>query len=296
MATSLKQWSKSTFGSIQKKIKKLEQQLAMLRSSSSVPAYSIEERAIERQLCHLFECEEIMARQRSRVDWLQEGDRNTSFFHARASARRKTNKITYLLKDDGTRCENKDDIKGMTRDLFVNLYSSEPTDQIDSILEAIPCKIDENTNIMLCKPYTDEEIHEALFQMGPTKVPGPDGFPALFYQRHWDFFKVDICSAVRGFLQGDTIPDGLCHTTIVLIPKTSKPERLLNFRPISLCNVLYKIASKVLANRLKTLLPDIISNEQSAFVLGRLITDNVLVAYECMHTIRRQKSKTPFFL
>jgi hypothetical protein len=93
MATLLKQWSKSTFGSIQKKIKKLEQRLVVLRSSSYIPAYSLEERAIERQLCHLFECEEIMARQRSRVDWLHEGDQNTSFFHARAFARRKTNKI-----------------------------------------------------------------------------------------------------------------------------------------------------------------------------------------------------------
>lgn len=116
-----------------------------------------------------------------------------------------------------------------------------------------------------------------------------------FYQCNWDFFKEEICSAVRSFLQGDQIPDGLCDTTIVLIPKCSNPESLVNYRPISLCNVLYKIASKVLANRLKNILQNIISHEQSAFVPGQLITDNVLIAYECMHTIKRQKSKTPFF-
>ena len=128
--------------------------------------------------------------------------------------------------------------------------------------------------------------------MGPTKAPGPDGFPAIFYQHHWDFFKQDICMAVRSFLQGKSILEGLCDNTIVLIPKISKVEHLVNYRPISLCNALYKIASKVLVNRLKIFLNDIILEEQSAFVLGHLITDNVLIAYECIHTIKKQKVKT----
>jgi hypothetical protein len=111
----------------------------------------------------------------------------------------------------------------------------------------------------LCKPYTDEEIETTLFEMGPTKAPGPDGFLALFYQAHWDFLKAEICNAVRSFLCGGEIPDGLCDSIIVLIPKVAKPKNLKNFRPISLCNFLYKIASKVLANRLKVILPIIIS-------------------------------------
>ena len=171
------------------------------------------------KLCEMFEREEIMARQRSRIDWLKEGDRNTSFFHARASARRRANRIRYLRKVDGTKCEDQKGMESMAHDFYLNLFSSEPCTSIDAVLDAIPVKVKDEMNVELGKEYTNEEIKYALFQMGPTKAPGPDGFPALFYQRHWDLLEHDICEAVRGFLKGDDIPEGFNDSIIVLIPQ-----------------------------------------------------------------------------
>jgi hypothetical protein len=100
---------------------------------------------------------------------------------------------------------------------------------LDAVLDSIPVKVTTDMNADLCKPYTDDEIEAALFQMGPTKAPGPDGFPALFYQIHWEFFKSEICAAVRSFLSGGEVPEGLCDSIIVLIPKVAKPKELKNF-------------------------------------------------------------------
>lgn len=112
-----------------------------------------------------------MARQRSRVDWLREGDHNTEFFHARASTRRCTNKIKMLIKDDGTRCSDQGGMKDMVQHFYGNLFTSEPGIASDEVLDAIPQKVDPSMNDSLCSPFIDDEIKTALFQMGPTKAP-----------------------------------------------------------------------------------------------------------------------------
>ena len=146
-------------------------------------------------------------------------------------------------------------------------------------------------NASLCAPYTNEEVKQALFQMFPTKSPGPDGFPAHFFQKNWDVCGEEVTKVVLRVLNGEDSPGVVNSTFIVLIPKVSNPTSLSHFRPISLCNVIFKIISKVHANRLKRVLPEIISHEQCAFVRGRLITDNIIAAYECLHFMKRSRSE-----
>ena len=112
---------------------------------------------------------------------------------------------------------------------------------------------------------------------------------AFFYQKLWQVVVDNVVTVVLDYLNSGIMILGINHSNIVLIPKVKTLEKISDFRPISLCNVIYKIISKVLANRLKQIFPDIISPTQSAFVLGRMITDNVLVAYETLHTMHSQK-------
>jgi hypothetical protein len=117
--------------------------------------------------------------------------------------------------------------------------------------------------------------------------PGPDGFPAAFFQRNWATLKEDIITAVRKFFEEGEMPDGVNDTSIVLIPKNKNAITLKDFRPISLCNVIYKIVAKCLVNRMRPLLKDIISETQSAFIPGRMITDNATIAFECIHALQK---------
>lgn len=145
---------------------------------------------------------------------------------------------------------------------------------------------------ILNQPFSEEEVEAALFQMAPSKAPGVDGFNAGFFQTHWHLVKGCVLPAVLTFLSGGDLPEEVNKTLLVLIPKVSNPQDLSQYRPILLCNVLYKICSKTMANRFRRILEEVISDEQSVFVPGRLITDNVLIAYECIHYLRNKRGKS----
>ena len=130
--------------------------------------------------------------------------------------------------------------------------------------------------------------------MAPLKVPGPDGMPLLFYQHYWSLIGENVSQSVLNFLNSASLLEHLNHTFITLIPKKKNPEHASEFRPISLWNVLYKIFSKVLANRLKRILPKIIIEHQSAFTKSRLIFDNILVAFESLHSMQKHTGKDAF--
>jgi hypothetical protein len=122
--------------------------------------------------------------------------------------------------------------------------------------------------------------------MNSDKAPGPDGLNPAFFKRFWSLCGMELFHAGTAWLEQGSIPEQIMATNIVLIPKKENPESMRDLRPISLCNVLYKIISKVLANTLKPLLPLCISHEQSAFVEHRSIVDNVMIATEIIHHMK----------
>ncbi|XP_037493252.1 uncharacterized protein LOC105630354 [Jatropha curcas] len=122
--------------------------------------------------------------------------------------------------------------------------------------------------------------------MDPNKSPGLDGLNPAFFQKSWGILGPDISNACRLWLSQGTLPPSLTKTLLVLIPKCDSPEFVKDYRPIALCNLLYKILAKALANRLKMVLPKIISDSQSAFIQDRMITDNFLIAFETIHNLK----------
>lgn len=125
--------------------------------------------------------------------------------------------------------------------------------------------------------------------MSPCKTPGLDGIPPLFYQRYWDIVGPNVVQFVKESFKKAEFEQGLNNVMTTLIPKLEHPELISQFRPISVCNVIIKVISKVVANRLRLILPKLVQETQTSFIPTRQGVDNIVVAQEIIHT-KRQKS------
>lgn len=170
---------------------------------------------------------------------------------------------------------------------FQGVFTASPTTDLDTCLDGILILVTKEMNDSLNAMASEQEKKEAMLSLGSLKAPGPDGLNGLFYKTHWETIKVDICNSVQNFFATGTLPEEVNEAVVALVPKTPLPESVLHYRPISCCNFMYKIISKIYVSRLKCFMDSLISPNQSAFIGGRLIQDNIIIAHEVfMHSKR----------
>lgn len=159
---------------------------------------------------------------------------------------------------------------------------------MEEIQQIVPFRCSSEERAQLVKTVTREEIREVLLRMPNNKSPGPDGYTTEFFKASWSIIGPDFTTAVQSFFSKGFLPKGLNTTILALIPKKDTATEMKDYRPISCCNVLYKLISKIIANRLKGNLPSCISSTQSTFVKDRLLVENLLLATEVVKDYHKE--------
>jgi len=208
---------------------------------------------LRQKLNHLLVQEDMYWRQRAKTHWYRDGDLNTKNFHVAATSRKKVNKILSLESDEGIRTTNDVGMRAIAKNYFEELFEGHQSVRSPVINFLNEVIVDED-NAQLTAPFCKEESKEAMFSMQPDKCPGPDGFNPGFYQHFWSVCSDDIFNECCLWMNDGQFPPSLNSTNIALIPKGTDQKNMKDWRPIALCNVLYKLLSKVLANRLKKIL------------------------------------------
>ena len=257
------------------------------------PVLIQERRDVHKKLGDLESVEQLDVLQKTRINWVVEGDENTSFFHGMLNRRRKQLQIRGVLADGRWEVD-----PGVVKNVFHEFFKSKFSHGVSIPMHTRSDnfkRLDLEAGLRLDRTVSEDEVKHAVWDCGSDKAPGPDGFTFKFIKTFWDILKADICAFVVAFFDKGYIPVGCNASFITLIPKIENPLLVNDFRPISLIGVQYKIIAKLLANRLARELNSIISFEQSAFVAGRQILDGPLMVNEVASWAKKQKRKMMIF-
>lgn len=296
----LKKWNREVFGDVQARKEKLISEIKTVQAL--LDQYQTDdllnkEAGFLTEFDVVLEQEEMIWFQKSREKWIVEGDRNTKFFHTSTIIRRRRNMIEMLKNDEGSWVTNAQDLEKIAVEYYKRLYSLE---DVDLVVETLPPRgfmnLSREDDIEMSKPFSALEVERAVRSMGSFKAPGPDGFQPVFYQQCWEVVGESVIRFVLEFFDSGNLPSGINDAIVVLIAKVIKPERITQFRPISLCNVLFKTITKTMVKRLKGVMNKLIGPAQSSFIPGRLSTDNIVIVQEAVHSMRRKKGRKGWML
>nr|GEX58808.1 hypothetical protein [Tanacetum cinerariifolium] len=226
--------------------------------------------------------EERFLRQKAKIKWLDVGDSNLAYFHKSVKSRIQHNRIE-AITNSGNVVVTGNEVPEVFVSHYESFLGSNMTCTYLDTLELFVKHVSDFSNANMIRQVTNDEIKRAMFDIGDGKAPGPDGYTSAFFKKGWDVVGNDLCRAVRDFFDNGKLLKEVNHTFLALIPKVTTPIRVNDFQPISCCNVLYKCISKIITNRIIEGIKEVVSENQSAFIPGRRISDNILLTQELMH-------------
>lgn len=292
VAVTLEKWNRERYGNIFKRKAKLMARLeGIQRAMSSNPHAGLINlrRKLHDELEATLYQEELWWFQKSREEWICSGDRNTRYYHMATRIKRARNNISQLKDEQGNWVQDEDGMKRLCLDYFTMIFSQDAhVAEPENYVANFP-RIETAVWDYVNSEFSPEEVRRAVNAMAPLKAPGPDGFHALFYQREWNTVGDTVVNQVKEFMDTGNLPTGINDTLIALVPKVPNPEKVNQFRPISLCNVNYKIITKAMTTRIKEVMRSLVGPEQSSFVPNRQITDNIVIYQEVMQSFHKKR-------
>ncbi|KAL3695955.1 hypothetical protein R1sor_010031 [Riccia sorocarpa] len=221
-----------------------------------------------------------LTRVRCRIKWLNDGEAPSRFFFAYMKAKNARENITSVKIETGEVVTDEDRILQLIEDTYNELYTAEPenvqtSEKRREVLQKIDRRLTLEQNITLGEVPSEEYIEEIVRELPKDKSPGFDGVTAEVLVAGWDFMGPDCFNMVRKVWRSSMLLSKDNRGIIKLIPKADALFLLKNWRPITLLTTTYKILAKILARRLKNMLPDIIDQQQTRFITGRNIVENI---------------------